>query len=214
MNLFKIAALLALLTATSSLKAQVLVTYDPNAPESNFGAPTGASDTTAYSIALTSDATNVYVQLTVASPSTFTGATFANLYFDTTAKDPTTGSDLGFEVGNSDAFIPGAPGSVSTAGTGISFTETNGNISFTVPWSYFETDPNGLGFTPISASNNVLRLNLSQSFGYSVAGGGTAYGDTRLGEVTLATPEPSSFLLLLVGGLSLTLLARFRSRFI
>jgi hypothetical protein len=211
MNLIKLAVLAVLIPGASCLHAQTInVNYDSNAPESNFSAPTNESDSTAYSITMTSDATNVYVQLTVASPSNYTGYNFANLYFDTTAVTPTTGSDIGFEVTNSDAFIPGGAGPVSTAGTGLSYTASNGSIDFVLPWSYLETDPNNLGFTEISATNNVLRLNLSQSFGYSVAGGSASYGDTRLGEVTLTTPEPSALSLVLIGGLGTALFARRR----
>ena len=54
---------------------------------------------------------------------------FGNLYFNTTAVTPTTGSNLGFEIENSDAFTPGVAGTVSTVGTGVSYTDNAGTVT-------------------------------------------------------------------------------------
>jgi hypothetical protein len=208
-----IAAAALLLPAT--VHAQVVVNYDPNALESNFGSPSDASDNVAYTIALSSNATDVNLQV-VADPAAggaLNGLNFVNLYFSTGVATGAGGSNLGFEIGNSDAFVPGENGSYSTAGDNFSVSQTPGNWNISIPWTYFETDPDSIGFTPISASNDILRLNLSQSFGYSVAGGSTDYGDARLGEVTLeAAPEPSSYALAFLALFAFAGIARLRAR--
>jgi hypothetical protein len=191
----KLSLLTVLLAATfglvSTTQAQVLVTYDPNALESNFGDPTGSNDNVAYTVALTSDATNIYVNV-VADPAAggaLNGLDFTNLYFSTDLADGGH-STIGFESGG-DAFIPGGAGPVSVAGTGVTGTDSGGDWTITIPWAYLETDPSGLGFDKIGGENDTVRLNLSQSFGYSVAGGTDAFGPTEFGEV--ATPEPASW---------------------
>jgi hypothetical protein len=66
---------------------------DPNAPISNFQNP-GSSATVGYSITASDDGTNFLVHLVTADP---TALAFSNLYFDTIAMKPNTGSNLGFE---------------------------------------------------------------------------------------------------------------------
>jgi hypothetical protein len=182
---------------------QAVVGFDPSAPESNFGAPTAFSDSIGYTITMGSTATDVQLSLVA------TGAlpySFANLYFDTTAINPATGSDVGFEIENNDTFIPGVPGTYSTAGDGITYSVGATSEAISIPWSFFTTDPQALGFTKISATNNVLRLDLSQTFGYSVAGGSANYGATELGEVTYSTPDTmttGAFLAVATGALGL-----------
>src|SRR5271168_1551114 len=98
------------LAMVSTAHAQVLVQFNPSAPESNFGAPTGFTDNVAYTIAMTSDATNVYLQLATApalgAATGYTALDFANLYFSTNVATGTGGSTLAFEIENQDAFIP------------------------------------------------------------------------------------------------------------
>jgi len=70
---------------------------------------------------------------------------------------------------------------------------------------------NVTGFGAVSPAG--IRLNLSPSFGYSVAGGQSNYADTQLGYVSLAEdvmPEPSTNALLAVGLAALSVVARRR----
>lgn len=177
------------------------VGYSPNAPSSNFQAPTNQSNAVAYDIYLRADNHYVYgLLVTLPGLSGQAVGNFTNLYFDT---NPSVGdgSDLGFEITNSRAFIPGVPGysgpiSGLTWVTGISPLATE----FALPTSFFTADPLGMLFPTATEGKIVLRM--SQSFGYSAAGGGT-YGDNRLGSVPLAAgapvPEPATYLLMGLG---------------
>jgi hypothetical protein len=209
---------MALILGTLSVAAHADATvgYSATADEGNFGTPSNVSDSVGYTISMTSDPTDVNLVLTT-TPTTDPvtpvdgNLNFTNLYFSTSVVSGTGGSTVGFEIQNEDAFIPGVPGSVSTQNDGITFNQPkSGEWDISIPWQYFETDPDNLGFTKISATNDVVRLNLSQSFGYSVAGGQANYGDMRLGEAILSTPEPSSYAL---GGIVLVTFAVLRSRF-
>lgn len=169
------------------------VAYNSAAPEHNFGAPTDETRGVPYTAYITSDATYLYAL--VEADSSAVGSMWANLYFDL---NPSTGSDFGIEVTNNRAFVPsGVPaGYFSLVGTGFSWA-TNGTttIEMRLPWTYLMTDPGGMGFPLISGSNPTVQLRLSQSFGYSVAGG-PDYGADRLGETSLtAVPEPGTLLM-------------------
>ena len=178
------------------------VLYDPAAPTSNFGSPGPTTSGAAYNIYSRADATYAYFLLQQNGVGTSAGA-FANLYFGT-GSSAFGGSDLGFEVTNSDVFYPSTGATQSTVGTGITSATLNGgtSIEFAIPFSYLETDPQNVGFDKLTVTNPNLVLRLSQTFGYSVAGGAT-YGTNRLGTVAAsfaaATPEPATWLMLIVG---------------
>ena len=187
------------------------VTYSPLAPNSNFGAPTNLSDASSYSIYLTSDANNVYGFIQSDRLTTLIGA---NLYFDV---NPSVGngSDLGFEITNGRAFIPGVDGySAGTSATPLSglayaVSADQTGIEFSIANSLFTSAIAGLDYQylggPFPTVGSQIRLNLSQSFGYSVAGGQAFYGDNRLGVVTIggsatgAVPEPATWAMMIAG---------------
>lgn len=187
----------------------VNVLYNSAAPVSNFGAPTNETNEVAYDIYTRGDSDYFYVGLTTAGPYAG-GLNFANLYFSTTL----TGSNVGFEVLNQNAFVPGVPGSVSyTPGANdIHYAMTPGSastpsvIEFAAPWEVFTS--NSLGLSPAPAvPASTVQLRLSQSFGYSVAGGAT-YGAERLGQVNV--PEPATVALAGLGMVGAFALSRKR----
>lgn len=201
--------------------AKSTVTYLPGAPTGNFGTPTPFTDAVGYSIFLTSDANFVYgfLQANPAGGSSYS-IPGANLYFDLN-NAVSAGSDLGFEITNGRAFVPGAPGySAGTAATplaGLTYAvSADGNgIEFSIANSLFTgpiaglnySDPNNPFAGPFPTIGSTVQLRLSQSFGYSVAGGST-YGRARLGEVVLGgaptapVPEPASWAMM-IGGFGL-----------
>src|SRR5262249_5063687 len=99
-------------------------------------------------------------------------------------------------------------------GAGVTYAAIDGTatspmmIEAAFPWSVFTSDPLGMGY-PLATSEVQLRL--SQSFGYSVAGG-SFYGDARLGTypVPSAVPEASSVFVFGVIGLGLAFAAKSR----
>ena len=204
------------------------VLYDSSAPTGNFGAPTNVSNTVAYDIYLRSDSNYVYGLLEAkpagqGNDAYDAGLLFANLYFSTNpfGLGGTGSGSIGFELLNDRSFKPGGsgylPGTLTSLGF-VSATTAGSNyptggadiIEFAAPWTYFETDPQSAPFVPMTQTNNKLRLNLSQTFGYSVAGGVSAYGSNELGVLTLpsAVPEPASILAIGLGAMGLFLRKR------
>ena len=156
-----------------------------------------------YSVQVRDDGSYFYVVLQIIGDAASSAGNFANLYFDT---DPlaANGSDVGFEVTNNDYFIPGVAGSFNAAPY-LTYDNTSnpGTIELAIANSFFTSGPlAGVpypGGYPIANGDVVLRL--SQSFGYSVAGGAT-YGATRLGDASVsaaAVPEPATLTLLGLG---------------
>ena len=188
--------------------AKSSVAYDPAAPVGNFGTPTNKSNTTSYLIYLTDQGSNYYGFLKSA---TATGLPFANLYFDLDPQN-NNGSDLGFEVTNSRAFIPGTAGYAAVPGLQFVVSVDGTGIEFLIPNSAFTMPIAGLSYSAGQAfpgNGDSVTLRLSQSFGYSVAGG-ASYGANRLGSVALAgsVPEPSTWAILMLGLAGLSFASR------
>lgn len=165
------------------------VDYDPGAPIGNFGAPGTTNHTTAYNIFITEQGGSVYGFLQAFGPGT--PLAFANLYFDLDRAN-NNGSDLGFEVFNDRAFIPGVAGYSGPLGLQFAVSGDGTGLEFRLPDSLFTSPITGLTYFPgqqFPGPGDDVVLRLSQSFGFSVAGGAT-YGEDRLGAVRLAEAVP------------------------
>ena len=190
----------------------VNVTHDAVAATGNFGSPSNITQGASYSIRVRGDGSYLYVLLTITGAAGSSGGNFANLYFDTNPS-AADGSDVGFEVTNNRYFIAGVPGYFdASAYLTYDSTSNPGTIELAIDNLFFTSGPQaGVGFPngyPVATSDVTLRL--SQSFGYSVAGG-ASYGPDRLGTASVlsAVPEPSSVALAL---LSLAALSATRRR--
>jgi hypothetical protein len=188
------------------------VGYDPLAPQGNFGSPGNVNHITAYDIYLHDEGGTLYGFLQ--ADSSTAGVNFANLYFDL---DPANnnGSDLGFEIGNNDAFIPGVAGS-ATPLPGMTYALGANSFEFSIDNSYFTSAIPGLNYYAghtLAAPGGQVTLRLSQAFGYSVAGG-DSYGPNRLGTVTLSggVPEPAGWSMMILGFLGAGSALRSRRR--
>lgn len=198
--------------------AKSTVAFVPGAPEGNFGAATGGSDAIGYKIFLQSDANFVYGAVqTDAAGGGAKVATFANLYWDVDRANG-NGSDIGFELspGSSDFFIPTLSGTTPKAATPdivVAASADGDTFEFKIPNYYFTGPLPAADFSlTVGAPNSYLVdqqfagvgdpvvLRLSQSFGFSVAGG-PDYGPDRLGVVTIGggVPEPASWAMMLLG---------------
>ncbi|MFT3686725.1 MAG: hypothetical protein QM783_17695 [Phycisphaerales bacterium] len=178
------------------------VLYNSSAPTSNFGSPTNENHNVAYTTYMRFDGSFFYFAV-AANPGAgggINGLVFSNIYLTTV---PANGSTIGLEYGggNNNFFVPGVPGSYSGAGiTTQAQNNSTGVLEVAIPLSFFANDPLGMGFTPVNAPGaGVVQWRLSQSLGYSVAGG-TSYGDNRLG--VIAVPAPAAASLAGLGGLA------------
>ena len=173
-----------------------VVNYDPGAPEHNFGAPTNGNAETGYNIYLQSDADYVYGLVQTFGPNSGFVPEFANLYFGT------LDYAIGFEVTNDRAFNPntGAP-PFFALGALLDFTSSATSIEFRISNSVFTGAAASIYApgTTFSQIGDQVALGLSQSFGYSVAGG-PSYGSDYLGIITLGgVPEPATWAMMILG---------------
>ena len=181
--------------------AKSTVIYDPNAPQGNFQTPGNSNHTTGYQIFLAEQGGSVYGYLQAFGPNSGMIVS-ANLYFDLDRANG-NGSDIGFEIFNDRAFVAGVPGYSGPLGLQFVASADGSGLEFRIPDAMFTGPIAGLVYDPsqvFTAPGGDLVLRLSQSFGYSVAGGAT-YGPDRLGVVTLAgaVPEPSTWAMMLLG---------------
>jgi hypothetical protein len=213
---FLTAGTASLLLMVSAAHATTTMTpYDPSAPTnlSSFGDGNElAAQTVTYQADPNGKGLDVIVQVDPAGAGkdqadSSLGLQFTNLYFG----DATNGATIGFELGNSDAFVPGVAGDVVYGSTaGITYIDTPGSsyadggvgsMSQTyIPYTDFTTSALGLaGFTPYQPGDS-LQLRDVQAFSYA---GNNAGGDPRFGSVTIpsvsAAPEPASWALMLMG---------------
>lgn len=186
--------------------ATASVATDPAAPNSNFGTP-GSTATAGYDIYL-NDTNDTLFGAIVQTGGVSAGA-FTNLYFDI---DPTTGaggSELGIEVTNKRGFVAGTSDYFDlSSAINYSTTTTGGltTIEFSIDNDVFRNFIAAAAaqgyFGPGGYTQQDLRLNLSQSLSYSVAGG-PSYGADRLGTFSAAAagavPEPATWAMMLFG---------------
>jgi len=181
------------------------VTFSANAPNSNFQAPTQYTDHASYDIYMTTDANYWYGFFQAGTDAPIVDA-FANLYFDV---DPANGngSDIGFELSTSHTtfFIPGMTDTNPPVGVADILTAVSADhhsFEVAIPLHYFITKLAGEPYyaeTQFGGGQATLRL--SQTFGFSVAGGGD-YGPNRLGAFatpTVGVPEAATWISMVLG---------------
>lgn len=193
--------------------AKSTVFYDPGAPTSNFDTPGTTNHLNGYSIYLLSQPGSVYGFIQVNGPNN--SIVGSNLYWDLNppALAANGSSDLGFEITNQRAFTPGINIGTYGATPDIQFASTAQGLEFLIPSAYFLNPIAGLASYPTATEGGRIVLRLSQSYGYSVAGG-SEYGESRLGEINVlsAVPEPSTWAMMLIGFAGLGFMAYRRSR--
>jgi PEP-CTERM motif-containing protein len=186
----------AFILSSPAQAGTVTILEDSSAAQGNFQSP-GSTANVGYTIETSDDGTNFDVVLNSRDPNALS---FANLYFDTIASTPGTGSNLGFEFGPSseDAFDPSTSTKYSLTGSGVTsaFTkDSNGTTAdIVIPNSFFLNNPEGMPFAP-TPDGSLVSLHLSQSFSYSVVGGSANFAaPVELGDevVSASTPEPGS----------------------
>jgi hypothetical protein len=189
---------------TAATATTVSVGYDPNAPEGNFSSPTNVNKQTAYNVNTSVQGQNLLVDVQAFGGHDLSGYNFANVYLGGATFSP----GLIFEVTNNRVSTTLNPSNYySLAGTGFSFTDTGSavagslDIGFSLPFSFLENDPLGIGFTKVTPGE-VLRISYAQAFGYTFTGGTPLYGSSRLGSFTVpnaAVPEPAAWALMIGG---------------
>ncbi|MBC8089351.1 MAG: PEP-CTERM sorting domain-containing protein [Phycisphaerae bacterium] len=152
------------------------------------------------------------------------GLLFANLYFSLrSGPGPfgSSGSSIGFEIPNDRAFKPGGACCFNDNGSNLirfATSSSAGNpdvLESAIDMSVFLG--NALNVTGYNVDPNAVgvRLNLSQTFGYSVVGGAT-YGDPATGpalgyvSTQSVVPEPSTYALMFAGLAAVGVAARRR----
>ena len=185
------------------------VTHDDNAEIGNFQDPGPTTAGASYDVYLRSDSTYLYGLINVTDHLEDSAGSFANLYFDLDPQN-NNGSDWGMETTNSRSFVPGVGGYYDIS-SDLTFATTDTGVEFALKWSRLMNGSNpdivGAGVGPVLPDGKVT-LRLSQSFGFSVAGG-DSYGPDRLGSVFAPVPEPASMTAL---GLGVIALIRRRKR--
>jgi hypothetical protein len=182
------------------------VGLDPVAPIGNFDAPQSTARAS-YNVYLAAQNGYVYGFLQYTGGD-LVSPTFANLYFDTDPDNPLdSGSDIGFELAaaHTNFFIPGVGSTGPVSGIQVAVSADGKGLEFAIPNSFFTTkvpgfEANYYSDTQLATVGSNVALRLSQSFNYSVAGGGS-YGKYRLGKVTLtsAVPEPATWGMMISG---------------
>jgi len=190
------------------------VSFQAGTAEGNFQAPTQYTDSASYDIYQTTDANYWYGFFQAGIDASIVG-TFANLYFDVDPADG-NGSDIGFELSTThqDFFIPG-PGANIDVGDILTAASADGHsFEVAIPLHYFITKLAGEPYySGTQFGGGLATLRLSQTFGYSVAGG-EGYGANRLGlfETPAGVPEAATWGTMLLGFGLLGMALRRRAR--
>ena|GEM_PF-4959217 len=152
------------------------------------------------------DATYFYVDIATTGPAN--SGDFANIYIG----GAKFGDAVIIEVTNDRVTSTAGGPYHSLVGTGFTYSSTGApatgyDISFALPISFLENDPDHIGF--ISPGNTLgvgdqVRVSGSQSYGYTYVGWNSNFGSNRLGYQTIpatpaGVPEPAGWALMLVG---------------